>query len=141
MLLGVVAVGAERRVPRRLGAAAVGEGVGEGARGRGRVRLGGVVDGGWTRRLEIKVEYQDKQVGKNSQGVERGPMNLMRGVRSAWAAACRRARVANMATVVVAMRAVVFRGLESAMVGRRGVESGNRGARRGEVEGMSGEEK
>lgn len=29
----------------------------------------------------------------------RGPMNLIKGVRSACAAACRRARVANMATV------------------------------------------
>lgn len=35
------------------------------------------------------------------QGMVRGPRNLMRGVRSAWTAACRRARVAeNIVTVV-----------------------------------------
>lgn len=44
VLLGMVAVGAERGVARR---AARGEGLGEGASRRGRVRLRSVVDGGW----------------------------------------------------------------------------------------------
>lgn len=44
VLLGMVAVGAERGVARR---AAGGEGLGESTSRRGRVRLGSVVDGGW----------------------------------------------------------------------------------------------
>lgn len=38
---------------------------------------------------------------KNSPGMVRGPRNLMRGVRSAWTAACRRARVAENMVMVV----------------------------------------
>lgn len=37
--------------------------------------------------------------GDNVQGMERFPMNLIEGTRSAWAAACRRALVANILAV------------------------------------------
>lgn len=46
-LLGVVAVGGERGVLGARGRVAVAEALGEGARGRGGVGLGGVVDVGW----------------------------------------------------------------------------------------------
>lgn len=40
-------------------------------------------------------------VFRNLQGIERFPMNLMEGTRSAWAAAWRKARVANILSVGV----------------------------------------
>lgn len=54
-------------------------------------------------------------------------MNLIRGVRSAWAAACRRARVANMATaglVVVVLGGRGCRVWSSGGVGGRSARAG-----------------
>lgn len=47
-------------------------------------------------------------------GMERFPMNLIEGTRSAWATACRNARVANMVAVLY-IGYVVFLGLESGL--------------------------
>lgn len=83
VLLGVVAVGAEAGVAG--GGAVGGEALGELARGRGRVRLGAVVNG--------RCEGEEREVSegmkeghgwqRDVQGTERGPMNLIKGWRSA----------------------------------------------------------
>jgi hypothetical protein len=64
--------------------------------------------GKWTSRIVEGAEEGNVSMGIYLPGTERGPMNLIKGVRSAWAAACRRARVAFM---VIGLRA-----------NRRGVE-------------------
>lgn len=97
MLLCVVAVGAEGRVTRGRRAVAVArEGLGKLARRRGRVRLGGVIDRGYCVVGSVSRARGKAGRGESSQGMERGPRNLIMGVRSAWAAACRRALVANI---------------------------------------------
>lgn len=59
MLLRVVAVGAEGAVARGGGGA---EAVGERARGGGRVRLGGVVDGGCVGEWSVSVSTGEGQL-------------------------------------------------------------------------------
>lgn len=62
--------------------------------------LRSVVDSGCTRVVsQQKVAPARRGRRNDAPGMERFPMNLIEGTRSAWAAACRRARVANMVAI------------------------------------------
>lgn len=120
MLLGVVAVGAERGVSGGSRAiSVVSEALRERAGGRGGVRLGRVIDIGCWRSVlagykamltgvRLLAEQDSREEASDVPGMERGPMNLMRGVRSAWTAAWRRDRVTeNMAADLVVILVVI----------------------------------
>lgn len=130
VLLGSLAVLAERDVgsaAREVGWKRVG--------GRSGVRLRGVVNRGWTseqiKKLAFDALVENRSVGTlvvaakwvegkrrrrregrthDVPGMERFPMNLIEGTRSAWAAACRSARVANILSFVYVRRSFWRRG-------------------------------
>lgn len=99
--------------------------VGERLAGAGGVRSGAVVDSGCCEGLRGQLEVlgadaeeaggiagaeDGRRRGRGSaaqmgdvQGMDRFPMNLMEGTRSAWAAACRRALVASILAVCIGL--------------------------------------